>query len=419
MLQKNININIQYGIKTVKSEVSINVKGHVKITDDLGNVLLDKDNAIHPSNMARVFARALSNEHNYFIHRIAFGNGGTIVDAAQTITYKTPNDGLPPDVSTWDSRLYNETYSEIIDEGQTVLNPLLGTDPGSADINVGIRTGGGAVPSGDPPSIPHVSGPGVRSNDLGLTSEVVISATLNGSEPLSQFISDSNPPTEDTEEDFTFDEIGLFTSGGPGIPTSGYQNIAVGDRTSTDDTGLLAGTTYSFDIIVDGGTPFVITFTTPISGGSGIGGQILYGDLCEAINTGSVSWGLTGSNPLPGGATMLITDNTGGTFPTILGAQTFGFLQVQSPTVGSTSSIDLAGTNTTTFLTQLNPPGGSTLETAVAGEDAGVANAPTAPETERERLLAHIIFSPILKAKNRTLAITYTLTITVARSPQV
>ena len=41
-----------------------------------GNELVrDQLNAIHPQNMARIFARALSNEHNYFINRVAFGNG--------------------------------------------------------------------------------------------------------------------------------------------------------------------------------------------------------------------------------------------------------------------------------------------------------------------------------------------------------
>lgn len=396
--------------------VPIQVKGHCKIVDDLGNVLLDKDNAIHPQNMARVIARALANEHNYFVHRIAFGNGGTTVDAAYTVTYKSVNDGQSPDIATWDSRIYNETYSEIIDDGQSVLNPLLGTDPGSADLNTGVRTGGGAVPSSDPPTVPHVSGPGVRSNELGLTSEVVITAVLNGDEPLGQFVSDSNPPTESTEGDFVFDEIGLYTSGAQSITTSGYALVNVGTRTSTDDTGLLPGTAYSFNITVDGGTSTLISFTTPVGGGSGTGGQILYGDLCEAINTGSALWGMGGSNPLPGGATVSITDNTASIFPTITGKQTYGFLRFESATTGTGSTIDLTGANTTTFLSLLNPPSGASLETPVAGTVAGVQNAPTDPTTESERLLAHLIFSPVLKSKNRTLIITYTLTVSVART---
>ncbi len=138
------------------------VQGHCKIEDDLGNTHLDKDNAVHPQNMARVIARALSNESNFRIHRIGFGNGGSDIDAAFTVTFKSPNDGQPPDTQTWDSRLYNETYSEIVDES----NVSLGVDPGSADDRVGIRAGGGSNPDGDPTSTTS-AGPGVRSASLG------------------------------------------------------------------------------------------------------------------------------------------------------------------------------------------------------------------------------------------------------------
>jgi hypothetical protein len=396
----------------------VSVKGHCKIVDDLGNVLLDKDNAIHPQNMARVIARSLSNEHNFFINRIAFGNGGTVVNAAFTITYKTPNDGQAPDIATWNSRLYKETYSEIVNEGQEVLNPDLGLDPGSADLNTGTRTGGGSVAASDPTSVVHVSGPGVRSRDNGLTSEVIITSVLNGDEPLGQFLSDTNPPTENTETDFVFDEIGIYTSGAQAIDTSGYALVDVGTRTSTDDTGLLPGTVYTFNIAVDGGTSVIITFTTPVAGGSGAGGQILYGDLCEAINTGDVTWGLSGTSPLPGGAVMAINDDGSTPFTTILGKQTFGYLRFDSGTVGSTSTVDLTGVLTDAFLLVLNPPLGSSLfENDVFGTNAGVQNAPTAPDTEGERLLAHLIFSPVLKSTNRTLIITYTLTVSVARTP--
>lgn len=400
------------------NNISVNVKGHCKIVDDLGQVLLDKDNAIHPQNMARVFARALANEHNYYVDRIAFGNGGTVVDAAYTITYKTPNDGQSPDIATWDSRIYNETYSEIINEGQSVLNPDLGTDPGSADINTGVRTGGGAVPADDPATVLHVSGPGVRSVELGLTSEVVITAVLNSAEPMGQYLTDNLAPTEFTDTSFTFDEIGLYTSGAPAIDTSGYQQVDVGDRISTDDTGLAPNTAYSFNIAVDGGLPVTVSFTTPVGGGSGANGEILYGDLCEAINTGAVSWGFPGSSVLPGSAGVSITDLTGGTFPSIADAQTYGFLKFQSGSAGTASTISLAGAQTNAFIAALNPPTGSSLLAPVAGKDAGIQNNPTDPQTERERLLAHLIFSPILKAADRTLTITYTLTISVARTPQ-
>lgn len=394
----------------------VKVLGHVKIEDDLGNVLVDKKNAVHPQNVARVIARALSNESNYQIYRIAFGNGGTTIDAASTITYKTPNDGQSPDVRTWDSRLYHETYSEIINEGLVALNADLGTDPGSAGPNVGTRPGGGAVPSGDPTSVPHVSGPGVRSNELGLTSEVVITSVLNPQEPAGQFSSDGT--NTNTESSFTFDEIGLFTTGAPAIDSNGSHDIDVGTRSSEDDSTLLSNTQYSFNIAVDGGAAQEITFTTPAAGGSGSGGEILYGDLCEAINTGDINWNVAwaGSNPLPSGATVAITDNTT-SFPTITGAQTYGFLRFTSATVGATSSIVLtAGTTGLDLFANLNSPTGGTIETAADGQDAGVQNDPVNPTTERERLLTHLIFSPVLKSANRVLTITYTLTISVART---
>ncbi|MGZ8924397.1 MAG: hypothetical protein ACXW2E_00805 [Nitrososphaeraceae archaeon] len=404
--------------------VPVQVTGHCTITDDLGNTLLDKDNAIHPQNMARIISRAFANEHNSFVHRVAFGNGGTLVDAAYTITYRDPNDGQTPDTTGWESRLYHETFSKIIDDGQNGLNPLLGVDPGSADMNTGVRSGGGSVPSSDPTTIPHISGPGVRSVDYGLISEVVINVTLNADEPKGQYLTDTLSPTSTTEGSFVFDEIGLYTSGASAIDSSGYQYINIGNRLSTNDTGLVKNTTYSFAIAVDNGVPSIISFTTPALGGTGTNGEILYGDLCQAINTGDTAWGFLGSNPLPGGAKISITDQTAGVFPSITGAVTFGFLQFTSNSSGANSKILLddpswaSHETITSLLPNINVPLGGTLEPSVSGATAGLQNAPTNPQTERERLLAHLIFSPILKSANRALNIVYTLTVSVGRTPR-
>lgn len=393
-------------------QLPVSINGHVHVEDDLGNVLVDKSNAVHPQNVARVIARALANEHNFYVYRIAFGNGGTQTDAAYTITYKTPNDGQPPDVRTWDSRLYNETYSEIIDDSVSPTS-LLGTDPGSAGPNAGTRSGGGANPAGDPATVEHVSGPGVRSNELGLTSEVVVTAVLNPDEPTGQFATDDQGASEDTETSFTFDEIGLYTSGGDASDSNGSQDIDVGNKTSEDDTGLLGNTMYSFTINADGAGVTQISFTTPATG-SGAGGEILYGDLCEALNTADSVWSVSAA--LPGGSSVAITDNTL-SFPSITGAQTYGFLRFTSGTTGSSSSISLAaGTVGLDLIASLNPTAGGTIQTAVAGQDAGVQNDPVNYDMERERLLTHIIFSPVLKSSNRTLTVTYTLTISVART---
>lgn len=376
------------------------VKGHCLIEDDIGNILLDKENAIHPQNMARVIARALSREDNYRIHRIAFGNGGTNIDAAFTVLFKTPNDGQPPDIQTWDSRLYNETYSEIVDDSIAPAS-LLGTDPGSADARVGVRPGGGAVPEDD------TSSNFVESRSLGLTSEVKIEVLLNPSEPLGQIENDQTANTS-LDSSFTFDELGLFTTGAPGRDSTGSQDVDVGDKTSTDITPLLAGIPYDFKIKVDGATSFAtISLTSPAANPT-------YGELIEALRdpTGvGLSWNVT--QPLPGNAIVSITDTTFGTYPSISGDQTFGFLRFISDTAGSTSTIELAaGTVNDDLFASLS----GTILAAVDGVDKGVEDNLLESSTEQERLLTHLIFTPVLKAANRTLKVTYTLTIAVARS---
>jgi len=115
------------------------------------------------------------------------------------------------------------------------------------------------------------------------------------------------------------------------------------------------------------------------------------------------------------GTTISINDNTLA-FPSITGSQTYGFLRFTSGTTGVGSSILVTPGSSNDMITALNPPTGGTIIDAVDGQEAGVQNNPVVPETERERLLTHIIFSPVLKSANRTLSITYTLTISVART---
>ncbi len=419
----------------MNENITINVDGHCLITDDLNNVILDQHNAVHPQNLSRVFARALANESNYFINRIAFGNGGTITDVAFNTTYKTPNDGQVPDIATYDSRLYNETFSKIINEGTTSSpNPLMGTDPGSYDNN-GIRLGGGSVPTSDMVSIPHVSGPGVRSTELGTLSKVTIYATLNKDEPLNQYITDSvgtissaTNSVEDTESLFTFDEIGLYTAGGPAIPIAGYHHCDVGNKNS-DDIALyyddnIGNNSYIFGYKLSESSTdvFEVRFTIP---STYINGSVTYGELCEAINSSNSAWNF-GTNVLSG-AKITITDvsNTGA-YTTITGDQTNGFLTLISDITGSNSYVKFvklpSGSIPSGYqdlFVNLNDPIGADIisNTPVKGIDAGYQNSPTIPNNERERLLTHLIFSPIRKTKNRRFNITYTLTINVARTP--
>lgn len=353
------------------------VDGHVLIKNDLGQTVLDQHNAVHPQNMARVFARALAHEDSFYIHRMAFGNGGTAVNAALKIEYNTPNDGQDPDPSGWESRLYNETYSEVVDDSSA----LIGTGPG-------------ADPSGDPESQEHVSGPGVRSAELGLTSQVVIEVVLNPNEPFGQDVNDGSQT--DPDSDFTFDEIGLYTIGLPPVQTAGYQYVNVGTKTSASATGLSPSTAYIFTIKVDNGTNKNVTVTTPASG-SGTSGEILYSDLVTLINSATAF-----------GATASISNID-------TGVNTYGFLKLTSNATGANSSVVIIDGGQANFLFRALA-GYQGLETPVAGQAAGVANDAVNAENQRERLLTHITFSPVLKSANRSLIITYTLTISIARS---
>jgi len=392
------------------------VKGHLHIEDDLGNVLVDKDNAIHPQNMARVIARALANESNYFVKYIAYGNGGTDINAALDITFNPANDGQSPDIRTWDSQLYNETYREIVDD---------------SDISIGTGVGSAA---GDPVTVEHVSGPGVFSNELGILSQITVNSTINRDEPTGQIPSGTDAQGANFDGSFTFDEVGLFTGGLPTSSTAGYHDIEVGlpaEVNSDVDTGLINSRDYEFLITVDAGTQTTISFTVPATGGSGtLATDFTYGDLCEAINTGDISWNATwgGVSPLPSGATVSVTD-LNGNYPTIIGAQTFGYLRFTSASTGLGSSILIVDGTTVAGspLTDVNlfdnayglnpsPSTGSTIQSAVDGVDAGVQNDPVNSSTEAERMLTHITFAPVLKAATRELNITYTLTIAVARS---
>lgn len=383
----------------MNDDFSTRVIGHVVVKEhdkvgDAGRVLLDQKNAVHPQNMARIFARALANESNYFIHRIAFGNGGTDIDVASNIIYNPPRDGLNPGDNYWEARLYNETYSEVVD-----------------DSNLNIGSGPGSTPTGDPDTIEHVSGPGVRSVEdltVGSTvSSVVINAVINPDEPGGQSESQEGGIEGETNlnSDFTFDEMGLFTDGSPQTNTSGYQDINVGGKESKHDTGLAPNSTYSFTIEIDGGTPINISVTTPTVGtGDGVSAPlnaITYGDLVTVLN-------IPGGDLDSAGARALITDDIATQDG---GIETYGFLRFESYSSGSISKISLTDTTMFAALT-----GFLSLESPINGTNAGVRNDPLTPENERERLLTHLVFSPVTKTADRVLSITYTLNIVVART---
>jgi hypothetical protein len=359
------------------------VNGHVKIVDETtGVVLLDKDNAIHSQNMARIISRKLANEENSILYRMAFGNGGTFVDAGLNVTTREPNDGT--NGGGWEVRLYKEIYSEIIDNS----DPDFGTDPGSAGPD-NIRVGGGSTPSGDP------SGLGVSSTEIGAESTTIANITINESEPFG--------------EDLIFDEIGIYSGGLSAVDTAGLSSINVGDKSSISIASTVAPITiYTMRVTIDGVTRDT-NITTPAVG-SGAGGAFTYGDICEGINTGS--WFTSGYNFSDSdGVFFFITDNSGGSYSSITGQDSLGLLTLQSKTVGAASSILIPEYNPAVPPTNLLfVLAGSSWSRVNINNQSGSA---AGLIQTRERLLTHIVFEPITKSASSIVRITYTITVSV------
>lgn len=166
------------------SSATINTKvnGHVTITDGkTGEVLLDKDNAVHNKNMAIVIARGLSNEPadtasgigKHQIYKMKFGNGGSFVSGMNVITY------LQPNVTDPNAALWNRTYDEVIDEGQA--------------------------------STPQENSVTYQESPAPDTSTIVIcTCTIAAGEPSGQDLTDS-PGDPNANSQYSFDELGLFT----------------------------------------------------------------------------------------------------------------------------------------------------------------------------------------------------------------
>lgn len=384
----------------MKLNLPVTIETDIVIKDETNNVVLVHDsNAIHAQNMARIIARALANEDNSIIHRMAFGNGGTFIDAAGNVVFNPPNDG---EEGGWEARLYNETYSEIVDEE----DPDFKTDPGSADAS-NVRSGGGASPTDDP------EGGGTTSVEVGKKSNVIVTVVLNENEPSGQLLTqDPSPVLEDDERCFLFDEIGLYSPGRPARDTNGYTTVDVGNKNSENTFPLTPGGVYTLSATVDG-TFRSATVTVPLTG-SGTSGEVTYGDLCEGINTGTWVSGTSLSDYL----FVYITDTSGGTYPSIIGKQSYGYLTFESKTTGTASTIEVVcNSDPDNFFNVLTEGLCANCNiTQVDGEDAGVANYPIDPTRERERLLTHFVFSPILKSADRVISITYTLTVSVGET---
>ena len=157
---------------------TIKITGHIKVFDPVtGEVFEDKDNAIHYENISVAIANTLSDRGVGTIYQMAFGNGGSSIDATGVITY------LPPNTTGQAASLYNQTYAKIVDDTN-----ILNTNPTSNKMTV-IHTPGTVY------------------------SDILVSCLLDYGEPQGQDAFDNSTNINGL---YVFDELGLLANYGTG-----------------------------------------------------------------------------------------------------------------------------------------------------------------------------------------------------------
>lgn len=170
----------------MKEIFNTQVVGDVLVKDDQGNILVHKQNAIHPGNMATAIARGLSNSNNFQVFKLKLGNQGTYVDSSQQIVFRPPNTtGVSAD-------LYNPTYVEVVDDS----NAVVGVGNSVTFTNIPNST----------------------------STRVIVTCVVSANEAVNRPTDQADSATADnggldgvdatpTEGEFFFDELGLFTAG--------------------------------------------------------------------------------------------------------------------------------------------------------------------------------------------------------------
>jgi hypothetical protein len=168
--------------KNVDEHAGMSMNGHILIRDkETGEELVNKRNAIHYGNMANLVANALNNQSQSYVHFMAFGNGGSSVDTAGKVIYKSPRVSESFEAS---ADLYSRSYSKVISAAAS--------NPATDKIEVVA---------------------GSSFTDLKIT------CTLGYAEPADQDLFDSST---DNDGNYVFDELGLYSypTDGTNITTS-------------------------------------------------------------------------------------------------------------------------------------------------------------------------------------------------------
>lgn len=176
----------------VDDAAGVSAEGHILIrdvTDEENPVdLVNKRNAIHFGNFAKHVAYALSGKPYFNIHYMAFGNGGSSVTSSGSILYKQPNVSNLPDLVNPTSRLHSYKYHKVV-------NDLSTSNTATNENKIEV------IPSGN------------------AYTDIKVTCTLAYSEPSPQSVFDNG----DTNDDFVFDELALFSLD-PGTGNEDFMN---------------------------------------------------------------------------------------------------------------------------------------------------------------------------------------------------
>lgn len=161
------------------------IKGYVEINDvtDRDNPvqLVSKSNAINFENFSICLAAGAAYQPEGYIYEMVFGNGAALITGTGTITY------LPPNVTGMDAQLYNQTYSQVV-------NNMSPTNP---DVNNNFIR------------INHKAG--------NYYTDIIVTCLLPTGIPVYQ---DAFDTATDMTNAYVFNELGLKTKSS--LPTGGF-----------------------------------------------------------------------------------------------------------------------------------------------------------------------------------------------------
>ena len=162
----------------MEDQVEFQLRGFIKIKDkETGEVLVEKNNAVHVGNISTKIAQALTGDNTAFITYMAFGNGGVIIDTAGNIVYRNPNVSINKNPV---EQLYNTTLvMEMTNNASNVSDPVVD------------------VPGGN-----------IKNFE-----DVVASVVMEAGFPTAQSQIDNAiySNTADTQTNFVFNELALYT----------------------------------------------------------------------------------------------------------------------------------------------------------------------------------------------------------------